>query len=139
MSLTDRQISVLMDVADVLIPANATMPALRDADATGEWLGRACRARADLVDRLGALLDDLDGADLPAALHALHADDRPAFTIVATFVAGTYYMVPAVRKLIGYPGQVRSPAPLEQAADELSDDIFEGALQYTGTYRHAPV
>lgn len=137
-TLTDRRRAVLMDVADVLIPSTETMPALRDVDASGVWLGRACRARADVLDRLGTILDDLDGADLPAALGALHADDRATFNVLATFVAGTYYMVPDVRVLIGYPGQVRNPAPLEQAADELSDDVFEAAMNYAGGYRHAP-
>ena len=43
---------MLLDVADVLIPATDTMPALRDADPDGEWLDRACAARADLLAEL---------------------------------------------------------------------------------------
>ena len=41
LSRTDRD--TLSDVADVLIPATDTMPALRDADPDGDWLDRACR------------------------------------------------------------------------------------------------
>jgi len=33
---------------------------------------------------------------------------------------------------------VRNPAPLDLASDELSDDVFEGAMNYPGTYRSAP-
>jgi hypothetical protein len=57
--------------------------------------------------------------------------------VVATFVAGTYYMIPQVRELIGYPGQRRMPAAIDAAADELSDDVFQGALDYARTYRPA--
>jgi len=137
-TLSEPHRSTLLDIADVLIPATDTMPALRDADPTGEWLDRACRARGDLLGGLCLVLDDVAGRDVPAALASMHAKDRSTFDVLATFVAGTYYMVPRIRELIGYPGQLRSPAPLETAADELSDDVFEGAMNYPGTYRRAP-
>jgi hypothetical protein len=136
--LTDQARATLMDVSDVLIPATDTMPALRAADPSGEWLDRACRARADLMDDLCAILDDLVGAELPSTLASLHANNRARFDVLATFVAGAYYMVPKVRELIGYPGQLRAPAPLDLAADELSDEIFEGAMNYSGSYRQPP-
>ena len=94
----------------MLIPATKTMPALRDADPDGTWLDRACLARADLVPSLARVLRVLAGAaDLPAAVRRLHGDDRATFDVVATFVAGTYYMVPQVRELIGYPGSCARP------------------------------
>jgi hypothetical protein len=137
-TLSDLHRSALLDIADVLIPATDTMPALRDADPTGEWLDRACRARSDLVDGLCLVLDDLAGGDLASVLRSMHADKRSTFDVLATFVAGTYYMVPKIRELIGYPGQLRSPAPLELAADELSDGVFAIAMNYSGTYRRPP-
>jgi len=77
-------------------------------------------------------------SDLAATVRTLHQLDRATFGVVATFVAGTYYMVPQIRELIGYPGQLRTPASIDQAADELLDDVFQGALGYTGRYREAP-
>ncbi len=77
-------------------------------------------------------------SDLAATVRTLHSYDRATFDVVATFVAGTYYMVPQIRELIGYPGQLRTPASIDQAADELLDDVFQGALGYTGRYREAP-
>ena len=137
-ALSDRHRATLLAVADVLIPPTDTMPALRDADPAGAWLDRACLARFDLLEELRRVLDGLDGGDLPTDLAALHARQRPTFDVLATFVAGTYYLIPAVRELIGYPGQVRSPAPLDQAADELTDGVFDAAVNYPGTYRRAP-
>ncbi|KWX64517.1 hypothetical protein [Mycobacterium sp. NAZ190054] len=137
--LTEAQRAVLLDAADILVPATDTMPALRAADPAGEWLGRACRARADLVGDLAAILDGLTAVDdLENALRAMHSQERARFDVVATFVAGTYYLIPQIRELVGYPGQVRAPAPIDLAADELSDEIFEGAMNYSGSYRPAP-
>ena len=91
----------LICAADVLIPPNDTMPALRDADIGGLWLDRACAARADLLPELRRALHMLGGTpDLATALRGLHANDRATFDVLATFVAGTYYMVPLVRALI---------------------------------------
>lgn len=137
-ALNEGRTTVLLDVADVLIPATDVMPALRDADPSGEWLGRACTARADLVADLVAILDELEGADLSTVVVALHRNDRAKFDVLATFVAGTYYMIPRVRELIGYPGQVRNAPPLDLAAEELGDEIFEGAMNYSGSYRPTP-
>ena len=137
--LTQAERDVLLDIADVLVPATETMPALRDADSTGEWLDRACAARADILPHLQHALHALAGVPaLSTALRRLHSEDRVTFDIVATIAAGTYYLVPRVRGLIGYPGQIRTPAPLELAADELSDEIFDGAMSYPGSYRVAP-
>ncbi len=137
-TLNDADRQVLWDVADVLIPATEVMPSLRDADADGTWLQRTCAARPDLVEELKLLLGELRGADLSAVLVSLHSNDRARFDVLATFVAGTYYMVPAVRDLIGYPGQVRNPPPVDLAAEELGDELFEGAMNYAGSYRVAP-
>jgi hypothetical protein len=134
-SITEPQRAVLLDVADVLIPETDAMPSLRAADPDGEWLERACRARADLVDELCQILDEIAGSNMSSLLVSMHRDQRPRFDVLATFAAGTYYLIPRIRELIGYPGQVRAPAPLDLAADELSDEIFEGAMNYSGSYR----
>jgi hypothetical protein len=126
-------------VADVLIPATATMPSLRVADPAGVWLERACLARADVLADLTDGLNRLAAQeDLDSVLRELRADERDVFDVIANVIAGAYYLVPEVRALLGYPGQVRNPAPLDLASDELSDDVFEGAMNYTGTYRSAP-
>lgn len=137
--LTVQQRDLLLQAADVLIPETETMPALRTADVDGEWLRRACVAREDVLADLAAVLDSLaDRDDLSAALRDLRAAARGSFDLLANIVAGAYYLIPDVRTLLGYPGQVRNPAPLDLATDELSDEVFDGAINYTGTYRRAP-
>lgn len=133
--LSETVRSQLFRVADELLPPSSQMPSLRSADADGQWCNRVCLARPDLLDDLESVLDSFDGGDVADQLRTLHTVDRVAFDVIATFVAGAYYLVPEVRALLGYPGQVRNPAPLQLAVDELSDEIFEGAVNFTGSFR----
>ena len=136
--LVPEEQETLWAVADVLIPQTAEMPSLRDADPEAVWLARALEARSDIVETIKASLNDLAQVkDLENELIRMRSESRQTFDDLASIAAGTYYMVPRVRELIGYPGQERRPAPVELAADELSDDIFEGAMAYEGTYREA--
>src|ERR1700712_3180404 len=67
--IDDADLELLLDIADVLIPPTDTMPALRDADVDGQWLGRAAAARNDLLPELRAVLHGLaDAAELGKAL-----------------------------------------------------------------------
>ncbi|MFC9362979.1 hypothetical protein ACFTZB_41235 [Rhodococcus sp. NPDC057014] len=137
--LSEQERQTLWRVADVLIPATATRPGLRDADPDGLWLERALTARSDLVGALQAELARLETVpDLEPAVIDLHESDRARFEVLATAVSGAYYLVPAVRELIGYPGQHRTPPRLEEAAEELSDEVFEAAMNYPGSYRPTP-
>ncbi len=137
--LSEQERQTLWHIADVLIPATTTRPSLRDADPEGIWLERALTARVDLVGALQAELALLATAsDLEPAIVDLHESDRARFDVVATAVSGAYYLVPEVRCLIGYPGQHRNPPRLEEAAEELSDEIFEAAMNYPGSYRPTP-
>jgi hypothetical protein len=138
-NLSAPQMDLLLRVADVLIPATALMPSLRTADPDGQWLRRAYFARQDVLPALTDALDQLaESDDLPSALQTFHRDSRNTFDVVANVVAGAYYLIPEVRTLLGYPGQVRNPAPLDLAGEELSDEVFEGAMNYPGTHRPAP-
>jgi hypothetical protein len=61
-------------------------------------------------------------------LRALHADQPRQFQALSAVVAGAWLLVPAVRARIGYPGQRRDPARLEEAADQISDGILDPVL-----------
>jgi len=43
-------------------------------------------------------------------------------------IAGAWLLIPAVRERIGYPGQRRDPARLEEAADQISDGILDPVI-----------
>jgi hypothetical protein len=137
--LSEQERHTLWRIADVLVPATSTRPSLRDADPDGIWLDRALTARADLVGAAKEELARFESVDdLESAIVELHDTERVRFDVLATAVTGAYYLVPAVRELIGYPGQHRTPPRLEEAAEELSDEIFEAAMNYPGSYRPTP-
>ena len=126
--LSDAELTALLAIGDVLIPGTETMPALSAAPDIQRWIDRALAARRDVFDQLMSLaasLGQLDSASLSAELRRL-SDEQPAsFEPLSAVLAGAYLMVPAVRRAIGYPGQVRSFPPFDQAADEITSGILD--------------
>ena len=57
------------------------------------------------------------------------ADDKFTFDPLSSIIAGAYFMTPQVKELIGYPGQHRDPAGLEDAANELETGILDPVLE----------
>lgn len=129
--LTSAEVGTLRAIADVLIPASGDNPAATADPGFDECVGRAIDARADAFGVITAVLARLDGARPDAidqALRALHADQPDHFQALSAVVAGAWLLSPAVRARIGYPGQRRDPARLEEAADEISDGILDPVL-----------
>ena len=129
--LTDAELGTLRAIADVLIPAAGDNPAATSEPDFDQWLARAADARADAFDGITAVLAQLDRtapATIDHTLRALHADQPRQFQALSAVVAGAWLVVPAVRARIGYPGQRRDPARLEEAADQISDGILDPVL-----------
>jgi len=61
------------------------------------------------------------------------------FQALSAVVAGAWLLVPAVRARIGYPGQRRDPARLEEAADQISDGILDPVIARGAIYTAWPV
>ncbi len=136
--LDSARIETAWTIADVLVPETDDRPSLKTADPEARWLAVAFAARRDSEHELAVLLDILRGreqSEVEAMLRSLRVEKRYLFDTISSVIAGAYYMTPQVRALIGYPGQEQRPAPLELAADELSDEIFEGAMAYGGAFR----
>jgi hypothetical protein len=112
--LTDQERAVLADLADVLIPAGAGMPAASEAGVAGQWLDAVLAARPDLVDPLRAILASAAGEPAPDAIERL--GQSGAFAVLAEVVPNAYYMNPAIRERIGYP--LQQAVPIEPGADD---------------------
>lgn len=130
--LTDAELATLLRIADALIPEVGPNPKGSAAPDYVSYLGLALAARSEAfstimagIERLSAVAD----TELRAALKQMWAEDRPLFDAVSSVVAGAYFMTPEVKKLIGYPGQRRDPAPLEEAADELGDGLLDPVIE----------
>ena len=118
--ITPEQRAAFALLADEMIPPSPTMPSATGADAHGCGLDAVLRSRPDLIEALQAALDSLAAA-APGAGSALewiraggHEDD---WAVLQTVVVAAYFLQPAVREALGYPGQEAIPV------DKLADDI----------------
>lgn len=128
--LTAQQRAVLDAVGDLLIPGAEGDPAFTAAPGIQDQVRTALAARAEQFAVVTSTLDGLAPVDdgLAGRLQALHAGGSEGdgrFVLLSSVVAGAYLLVPEVRQRIGYPGQHRDPAGIEEAADELSDGILD--------------
>jgi hypothetical protein len=125
-------------LADVLLPADGPMPAASAADPGGSWLDRVLAVRPDLLAPLTRVLSEAAGRDPGAEVRRLKRADAPGFQALASACAGSYYLNPAARRLIGYPGQEPSlPDPGETDA-ELAGRILEPVIARGPIYRPTP-
>jgi hypothetical protein len=131
-SLTEVEQESLLRIADTLIPAAGPNPKASDTKDFLPYLQLALAARRDAFDVVIAAvsrLKDVAGADLLTALKAMWADDKNTFDPLSAIVAGAYFMTPEVKELIGYPGQHRDPAGLEDAVNELETGILDPVIE----------
>lgn len=140
-AFTSTELHTLGVIADVLIPASASDPAPTSEPGYEQSLVVAANARADAFDAIVAVLDELVGADAETTeqhLRALAETDHAVFQPLSSVIAGAWLLLPAVRDRIGYPGQGRHQAPLEQIADELSTGILDPVIERGSIYTPAP-
>jgi hypothetical protein len=131
-SLDEVELATLLRVADCLIPAAGPNPKASDAQNYLKYLDLALAARRDVFDAVIAALASL--AEVPdeglrAALKQMWATDKATFDPLSAIVAGAYFMTPQIMELIGYPGQHRDTAGLEEAANELDTGILDPVLE----------
>jgi hypothetical protein len=130
--LTETELATLLRIADCLIPADGPNPKASDVVDYTSYLQLALGARTDVFSAvIGGVekLADVSETELWEALKQMSVDDTFTFDPLSSILAGAYFMTPQVKELIGYPGQHRDPAPLEQAADELATGILDPVLE----------
>ncbi len=112
-------------LADALIPADGRMPAagaVGIAHALVDWV---LDVRPDLAGSLTRALAD-PVPDAGARLGELRRSDRAAYHDVVLAVVAGYYHSPAVRDLIGYPGQEAHPV----TGLDFPEYVSEGLLDF---------
>jgi hypothetical protein len=137
-SLSNEQIATLIAIADWLIPRVGDNPAGSEVPDYGSWLNRAVAARSRHLDLLCRTLDGLAKEDLSVALPRLDKQEPGTFRLLSGVIAAGYFMTPSVLARIGYVGQRRDPADLEQAADELGSGILDPVTRRGSLVRPVP-
>jgi hypothetical protein len=133
-----RRRAILAALADVLIPSADGMPAASEAGAAGRWLDEVLRVRPDFGPPLAALLDAAAAADPTVAVARVRSADPAAFGVLAEVVAGAYFLNPAVRKAIGYPGQQAVPIVHDDPPDYEQDGLIASVIARGPIYRPTP-
>jgi hypothetical protein len=123
-------------LADVLVPAAEGMPSASQAEVPTRWIDEALGYRPDLEPMLLKALQAAGNLPGDEAVELLNREHIPAFEALGTLTAGAYFLNPEVRQLIGYPGQVATPAreDLDTYADLLGNVLDRGQI-----YHDAPV
>ncbi|MCW2882492.1 MAG: hypothetical protein JWQ95_6592 [Sphaerisporangium sp.] len=128
----------LAALADVLIPGGSGLPSAGDADVAGQWINRALTANPDLASAVAHALASPGAPE--EALRDLRLRQRDVFERFAFAVAGAYFMNPAVRAALGYPGIAprRLPAAEGEAEYYLEDEILAPVVDRGHIYRRVP-
>ncbi|QIZ37783.1 hypothetical protein [Saccharopolyspora sp. ASAGF58] len=138
--LTAAEQERYLAIADVLCCGNEEVPPPSRCPEFAAKLEIALATRSDAFDTITAALAEAptsrDG--LEHWLRRMHDEDSSAFTVLSTVAAGAYLMVPAIRAAVGYPGQRRDPAGLEEAADQIGDGILDPVLERGHFYVPTP-
>ena len=111
------------------------MPSASEAGVAGQYLDEVLAARPDLAEPLAAALSSVDGASDPIA--ALRAD-LGAWMVVTAVVPAAYFLNPAMREAIGYPGLEARPIDPDAAPDYLDDGLLDSVVGRGPVYRPTP-
>jgi hypothetical protein len=135
LNISDSRRATLAGLADVLIPAGAGMPSASEAGVAGQWLDEFLWIRPELGDDLARILDAAAGRDPAAVVRSLadHADGAD-FAVLSTVVPGAYYLDPAIRARLGYPGQEAVPIP-EPSLDAGDEELLQSVIDRGPIFR----
>jgi hypothetical protein len=128
--------ALLAQLADVLIPASATMPSASQADVAGRQLDLVLTARPDLAASLRGLLDQARGCDAAQFVAAQRRANSPAFGVLAELVPAAYFTNEHVCRLIGYGGQTAQS--IDERPDYLDDGLLDSVIARGPIYRPTP-
>jgi len=137
MSLSQERRAQLGAIADQLIPAGSGMPSASEAGVAGQFLDEVLAARPDLGAPLEAALESVATLSPEAAIAALR-EDAGGWAVLTAVVPAGYFLNPAMREAIGYPGLEARPIDPDAAPDYLDDGLLDSVVARGPVYRPTP-
>jgi hypothetical protein len=125
-------------VADLLIPAYKKYPSATSVGVHEKMLDDVLGFRPDLVEPFLRGLAAIDRASLSDSVNTLYKADAEAFNAISLVASGGYYMTPAVREVLGYPGQESVPYDPHEVPSFLLDQRLENVARRGPIYRSTP-
>lgn len=130
--LNDAERKTFNRIADELIPAAHGMPAFSASGADPVCLDRVLTLRSELLEPLRAALA---AAENTPDANTLNRDHPDAVGVIGLVASSSYYLVPEVRKKLGYPGQTHRPAMEDEEGDYV--DLLQPVIDRGAIYRKA--
>ena len=137
MALSDSQRAQLGAIADELIPAGGGMPSASEAGVAGQYLDEVLTSLPDLRDALDTTLAAVEGLGAEEAIAVLRQDPA-GWGVLTAVVPGAYFMNPAIREAIGYPGLERRPIDENAEPDYNQDGLLDSVVSRGPVYRPTP-
>lgn len=135
-SISPELRTVFEGLADVLIAEGRGKPSASAVGIGRELLDRTLEVLPSFVDPFVDLLNEAQGSCSESFTRRLHASRPADFRVLATVTVGAYYLSPAVRALIGYPGQAPAPLSLARTPRYLTNGMLERVYDRSPGYRH---
>ncbi len=135
--ITDAHRTRLAELADQLIPEGGGMPSASAAGVAGGYLDEVLRARPDYAEPLAATLEATGDEPAADAVARLRDTDDPGWAVLTAVVPGAYFMNPAMREAIGYPGLEARPIDPD-VEDWLEDGLLDSVISRGPVYRPTP-
>lgn len=134
--MNDQQRATFSRLVDALIPAAEGMPSATEAEVPPTWAEEVLNLRQDLREDFFRALRTVQNDDPHQALQALQQTDPEAFNALGVVAAGGYFLNPAIRALIGYPGQEsRSSYNPDDSPEYVVQGYLEPVLKRGPLYR----
>ncbi len=104
--LDEQERAIFRRIADVLIPRHGNMPGYSESEADPVYLDRVLALRPEVLAGLQQALAEAGDRDA----EALNREAPQIIGAVGLVASSSYYLVPEIRTLLGYPGQIQRPA-----------------------------
>ncbi|WP_417516612.1 hypothetical protein [Minwuia sp.] len=127
--LTDAERKTFNRIADELIPAHQPMPAFSRSGADPVHVDRVLTLRPEVLTDLRHALKLAENSDA----EALNRDHPMAIGAIGLVASSAYYLVPEIRDLLGYPGQIQRPAEDHEEHDYA--DLIQPVVDRGPIYR----
>lgn len=124
--MSPSQRATFAGLAAVLVPGDGVMPGAAEVDLAGRPLDRALATAPRLAEPLASLLDEVAGEPPELAVPRLEREQPSRFELLLLTAFTGYLLDPAVRELLGYPGQEAFALP--RGGEVAGEALLEGVL-----------
>lgn len=131
----EEQRARLARLAEELIPEGEGMPSAGAEDVAGTQLDMVLQVRPDLSGPLARALASEVDSPADTWLQGLERRDPEAHEAVVLAILGGYYLHPAMRERLGYPGQKGEELKTDEYLDYVTEGLLDPVIERGPIYR----